>query len=165
MEKESNSSISGRDSVRVKSYGKFSLNFNSKAIFPLLCPVEEYKWMPGWRCEMIFSQTGVAEKDAIFLTKTEDGIESVETIINYDPYNLIEFLIVKGTDTVERLRIELKEMNKNVTELYWTHICTAYSDVGRERAQKSSNETFNVFLEDRKRELHYYLEHGKMIPE
>jgi hypothetical protein len=54
---------------------------------------------------MIFFQSGVAEKDAIFLTKDEDGLEAVWTLINYDPFNQVEYLIVKARDTVERFSI------------------------------------------------------------
>ena len=163
MKRESNDSITWRESMRVKCYGKFTLNFNASKIFPLLCPVEEYKWFPGWGCEMVFSQSGIAEKDAIFLTKEEDGIEAVQTVINYDPFKQVEFLIVKGRDSVERLSIFLREISKGTTELEWTTMCTAYSEIGREIAQRYNDETFKIFLEDRKRELNYYLEHHEMI--
>jgi hypothetical protein len=73
---------------------------------------------------MIFSQNDVAEKGAIFLTKDEDGLEAVWTLINYDPFNQVEYLIVKARDTVERFSIQLQEINKNMTELEWTILCT-----------------------------------------
>jgi len=30
-------------------------------VFPLLCPVLELKWAPGWMPEMVISQSGVVE--------------------------------------------------------------------------------------------------------
>jgi hypothetical protein len=32
-------------------------------VFPLLCPVLEYRWIPTWRCEQLHSESGVAEED------------------------------------------------------------------------------------------------------
>ncbi len=30
-------------------------------VFPLLCPVLEAKWVPGWEYRLIYSQSGIAE--------------------------------------------------------------------------------------------------------
>jgi hypothetical protein len=46
------------------------------------------------------------------------------TLINYDSFNQVEYLIVKARDTVERFSIRLQEINKNMTELEWTILCT-----------------------------------------
>ena len=37
-------------------------------IFPLLCPMRETEWLPGWSCSMIHSVSGVAEPGAVFET-------------------------------------------------------------------------------------------------
>lgn len=43
-------------------------------IFPLLCPVLEYDWVPGWECELVYTESGVAESGAVFRTERErDG--------------------------------------------------------------------------------------------
>lgn len=39
-----------------------------EAVFPLLCPVLEKGWLPGWDYRMIHSASGVAERGAIFET-------------------------------------------------------------------------------------------------
>jgi hypothetical protein len=46
------------------------------------------------------------------------------TLINYDPFNQVEYLIVKARDTVERFSIRLQEINQNMTGLEWTILCT-----------------------------------------
>ena len=35
-------------------------------VFPLACPVMEYKWIPGWKCELIHFPNGHAELGIIF---------------------------------------------------------------------------------------------------
>ena len=35
-------------------------------VFPLACPVMEYKWIPDWKCELIHCPNGHAELGVIF---------------------------------------------------------------------------------------------------
>jgi hypothetical protein len=142
---------------------KILLEFPLSAIFPLLCPVEEYKWFPIWSCEMVYSQSGKAEQNAVFLTHESDGTISVETIITYEPPKIIEFLIVKETHSVERLSISLNEIKNNLTELNWTSMAITYSEKGYKKEQNSNDRTCQVFLDERKKELDYYLRNHEMI--
>jgi hypothetical protein len=42
-------------------------------VFPLLCPVLEKEWLPGWDYRMIHSTSGVAERGAVFETPHPAG--------------------------------------------------------------------------------------------
>ena len=44
-------------------------------VFPLLCPVREADWIPGWRYKLIYSESGVAELGCIFATE-DAAVES-----------------------------------------------------------------------------------------
>jgi len=44
-------------------------------VFPLLCPVREADWIPGWRYTLIYSDSGVAELGCIFTTQ-DPAVES-----------------------------------------------------------------------------------------
>ena len=46
-------------------------------VFPLLCPIKEYDWIPQWRCEMIYSKSGVAELGCVFKTDFGDAYGAV----------------------------------------------------------------------------------------
>ncbi|MFC2169611.1 hypothetical protein ACFLRM_03460, partial [Acidobacteriota bacterium] len=35
-------------------------------VFPLCCPVEEYKWIPGWKCNLIHCPNDRVEQGTIF---------------------------------------------------------------------------------------------------
>ena len=37
-------------------------------VFPLLCPVREADWIDGWSCEMLHSESGLAELGCVFKT-------------------------------------------------------------------------------------------------
>src|ERR1039457_1890234 len=62
-------------------------------VFPLLCPVREADWLPGWQYRLIYSDSGVAELGCVFTTPnppastTRDGAASETTWIvsDHDP--------------------------------------------------------------------------------
>jgi hypothetical protein len=45
-----------------------------ESVFPLLCPVLERAWLPGWDCRMVHSNSGVAERGAVFETAHAKGV-------------------------------------------------------------------------------------------
>lgn len=153
----STDSVPWKQGSKVEQKERISLKFPASEIFPLLCPVEEYKWLPSWGCTMVYSQSGVAEKDAVFLTQESDGIQAVQTIITYEPSELIEFLVVKGNDTVERIGIALHEDEKGTTEMEWSSFCVAYSEKGNMKQQGFSSEALQEFLVDLGAKLTRYL--------
>lgn len=65
-----------------------------EVVFPLLCPVREGEWLEGWaeRCEVVHSDSGVAEEGCVFRTRAKDGRETVWTVTRHDPgTRVIEF--------------------------------------------------------------------------
>src|SRR5438309_9734446 len=54
-------------------------------VFPLLCPVREADWVPGWQYKMIYSKSGVAEAGCVFTTPNGDGTETTWLVTQYDP--------------------------------------------------------------------------------
>ena len=42
------------------------------AVFPLLCPVRETDWVPGWQYRMIYSLSGM-EAGCVFATPNLNG--------------------------------------------------------------------------------------------
>jgi hypothetical protein len=56
-------------------------------VFPLLCPVREAEWVPGWSYRLIFSNSCFAEEGCVFATPNDDGVETIWTITDYDARN------------------------------------------------------------------------------
>jgi hypothetical protein len=76
------------------------LHGSPEVVFPLLCPVREYEWIPHWDCTMIYSSTGVAERGCIFITHTDRGDETW-TVSRYEPPRAIEFVrVVPGVQVI-----------------------------------------------------------------
>ncbi len=60
------------------------------AIFPLLCPVREYEWIPTWECRLVHAESGVAEHGCIFTTGFGNG-EETWVCTTYRPPTAIEY--------------------------------------------------------------------------
>jgi hypothetical protein len=153
-----------KKSDRFERVGNFTLNGSSKQIFPLLCPVLEYAWLPGWSCTMYHSASGVAEKNAIFHTREKLGRKAVWTAITYEPPHFIEYLVVSGKHTVVRLSVGLKEKDAKNTLVDWRMLFTATRALSAYILKKAfSEKNFQKMMNNFEKALNYYLENGEMI--
>lgn len=85
---------------------EMALEAPPEAVFPLLCPVAERRWIPGWEAEVLHSRSGVAELDCVFLTP-EEGPARVWLVTRYEPPARIQFAQWVPGAGVVRLDIEL----------------------------------------------------------
>ena len=115
----------------VKSFSRRIAAPASK-VFPLLCPTLEYDWLPGWSCELVYSDTGVAEDNCIFTTSFIGGREGIWTVSRYEPNKAIEFVVVHPDSHVMKLNIHLEEREAGSTDAAWTYTFTALGPEGNE---------------------------------
>src|SRR5271170_7576269 len=79
-------------------------------VFPLLCPVREADWVPGWEYRLIYSKSGVAEDGCVFITPNEDGTETTWVVTDYDPASFrIAFAWVNPRLVAAQIRISLSK--------------------------------------------------------
>ena len=55
-----------------------------EAVFPLLCPVREADWIADWDPLLVVSESGVAEEDCVFVTRSEPE-NAVWYVTDYEP--------------------------------------------------------------------------------
>ena len=135
----------------------FELKAAAAQIFPLLCPVREYDWIPDWSCTMIYSDSGFAEKDAVFHTRELFGRRTVWSCIANEPPRLIEYLFVLGTSGVVRLSIRLEEIPGGSTRVTWAMRFTVARLMSRFATKVTSREGFDEMVSGRQRELEEYI--------
>jgi hypothetical protein len=127
-----------------------------QAIFPLLCPVREYEWLDGWKCEIIYSDSGIAEDNCIFQT-AYSGIMTWN-VSRYDPPQRIEFVGVIPDDVLMRLNIFLEKGGEG-TRVTWTRMFTSLSEAGH-----ASLGQWNIERDKRlNNQIEYFLRTGKML--
>ena len=130
------------------------LSFTPDIVFPLLCPVREYQWLEGWQCEMIYSDSGVAEDNCIFKTAHAGG--TFWSVSRYEPPKRIEFTTFVPNAVVTRLMLSLTPAGGG-TDLQWTRIFTGRVSWetnrwgrGIQRSMQSSRANSNTILEREK---------------
>lgn len=74
------------DSGRVVRRYTQTIEAAPDVVFPLLCPVREGEWVDGWAesCEVLHSDSGVAEEGCVFRTRAKDGRETVWAVTRHD---------------------------------------------------------------------------------
>lgn len=101
-----------------------------EAIFPLLCPVREYDWIPEWDCNLVYTESGVAEAGCIFQTDREaDGGLDTWVISHHEPNRHIAFVRMNQLRVLQ-YDIHLEPSDNDETRLVWTQVITALNEQG-----------------------------------
>ena len=132
-------------------------------VFPLLCPVREADWVPGWQYRLIYSRSGVAELGCVFTTPNPDGRETVWVVTDYDPAAFrIKFAWVWPEMVATRLEIQLRPAGGE-TEADIRYTYTSLSEAGNAEVRRCDREWFLKKMTGWEKAINYYLTTGKLI--
>jgi hypothetical protein len=94
-------------------------------VFPLLCPVREADWIPGWQAEVLHSASGVAELGCVFRTVDGDGTRRTWTVTRHEAEaGRLQFVQFIPDRAVLRLDLAL-EPRPGGCLLRWTYTVAA----------------------------------------
>ena len=131
-------------------------------VFPLLCPVLEYKWIPTWRCELLHSYSGVAEEDCVFRTDFPGAGPMTWVVTCYQPAKRIEFCCFVAEYFVMRLKLTLVPESEG-TRLTWSRRWLSLGAQGDAWLAKQNTEALDRMVELRRTELAHFLATGDML--
>ncbi len=132
-------------------------------VFPLLCPVRESEWIDGWSCRLLRSESGFAEKGAVFTTGFRAEGFSIWTVSRYEPDRAIEFVVVFPGSHVVAVGIALEPAAPAATRLTWTCAFTSLVEPNPYVAgvHQASFDQQQAFFD---RALDHFCTTGKMLP-
>lgn len=134
-----------------------------ETVFPLLCPVREVEWVAGWQPKEVYSESGVAERDCIFVTPGEPG-DSVWVISRYQPHSFqIEFVKVTPGFTVGRIEISLWQNAEGGSDAEITYSYTALSREGESFVNDFTAAHYQHFMREWENELNHFLKTGAKL--
>ena len=140
-----------------------SINSSPDKVFPLLCPVREKEWVDGWDPELVITNSGIAEKDSIFITRNGEE-KSFWIITTHDPLNYeIEMYIVSPGITIGKLEIKLHKDGDDKTKANISYSYTSLSSEGDEFVKNYTEEKYINFMKVWEEEMNHYLLTGKKI--
>ena len=135
---------------------------SAEKVFPLLCPVNEAKWLEGWNPFLVLSNSGVAELDCVFITPSAHH-NAIWTIIEHDPKNFhVAFLKVTPEHTVGRITIKLTPTPRGCLADV-TYSYTAIGDDGVKFISEFTAQHYQEFMKSWEHTLNHYLTTGKML--
>ncbi len=136
-----------------------------EAVFPLLCPVLEYAWLPGWRCGLLRSTSGVAELECVFQTGESPEDRMTWVVSRYEPPRRIEFTCFNpGSALIMRLGIELQPIAGRSTSLRWRRHWIATAAAGADAIDRIDLSAEGDRIAWLGRMLDHYLRTGGMPP-
>lgn len=133
-------------------------------VFPLLCPVREADWVPGWQYRLIYSQSGVAEAGCVFITPNEDGSETTWVVTEYDPTGFrIAFVWVNPDLVAAQIRIRLERNSDGHTSAHIHYTYTGLSAEGNREVDRYDQNWFRHKMQSWETAMNHYLRTGSCI--
>jgi hypothetical protein len=133
-----------------------------ETVFPLLCPVREADWVPGWQYRLIYSQSGFAEEGCVFITE-ENGREITWIVTEYNPTALrIAFAWVSPGMLATHIQISLEPSAAN-TKARIRYTYTGLSPEGNRDVERFNETWFREKMQGWEAAINHYLRTGKRI--
>ncbi len=150
------------DRARVHFRATQHVDAEPQAIFPLLCPVREFDWIPVWDCEIVYTESGVAEEGCVFQTESGDAGTDTWVISHHQPPERISFIRVNRLRAI-RYDITLEPGDDGSTTLRWEQEITALNEEGDRHVAAQRQEEFAATIAEAERMLAHYLETGEAL--
>ncbi len=133
-------------------------------VFPLLCPVREADWLPGWKYTLIYSESGVAEAGCVFSTPNDAGPETIWMTTHYNPAAFtIAYAWVQPGMIATQLRISLSPAPGNKTRAHIHFLYTGLSPAGNAVLDRYTTEWFRSKMRNWETAINYFLRNGTLI--
>lgn len=157
-----------KHSVRVEI--NQTINAPVQEVFPLACPVMEYKWIPGWKCELVHCPNGHVELGTIFNEIASAPIltgtiaqKTTWTAVLYEPdrYRVHYQLDNQISTSLYKIEFEADASGKTKSRLEITY--SPLNEKGIRNMEKGGENKLNLMVSYLSLMLKHYCEEGKMI--
>ena len=135
-------------------------------IFPLLCPVEELKWIDNWQYQLVCTDSGVNENNCIFKEDMSGAIlfDSPVTIMwittLHDPDSRIQFVLICSEMAVIKFDIELRDQGNGISSIQFKFTYTPLKEDAVDETTEGKLMTILIFLAT---SLKHYCETGELL--
>ncbi|WP_297091519.1 hypothetical protein [uncultured Draconibacterium sp.] len=140
-----------------------TINGTLAEIMPLYCPVRELDWCENWNPKAVYSQSGLVEKDCIFITP--DGDTDIVWMVNdYNPEaGHVEMMYHVPGVLITKLEIQATAVNPSCTQVKLTYSKTALSEKGDKALAAFTQKEYTVMMDSWEKAMNHYLASGEML--
>ena len=138
-------------------------------VFPLLCPVREADWIPGWQHRLIYSDSGIAELGCVFTTPNPPASgsavpETTWIVTEYDPAAFrIAFVWINPGMVITEIRIRLVSVGNGTTRSNIRYRYTSLSPDGNRELTAYDQKWFEAKMKNWERMINHYLQTGERV--
>lgn len=133
-------------------------------VFPLLCPVREAEWVPGWKYQLLHSESGFAEPGCVFTTPNDNGVDSIWICTHHHPQKFeVAYTWVWPQMIATRLTIHLSATGEGSTRAKIRYEYTALSEAGAREVERFDNKWFESKMKRWEAAIDHYLKTGKCL--
>ena len=158
-----------RNTMKIKKPNRVSRTYEQtifgtiQDIMPLYCPVRELDWCENWQPEVVYSYSGLVEKDCIFTTKHgEEDIVWIVTDYDVEAGRVEMFYHVPGV-LVTKLEIQVTPITEKRTKAVLTYSKTSLSDVGDQALEEFTKESYDTMMDSWEKAMNHYIQTGEML--
>ena len=143
--------------LRVRHEYTQRLRGTPKEILPALCPVREVDWVDGWDPLVVYSTSGVAEQDCVFVTESENKKTFWFVTIHDKEENFVEMVNITPGYMAKRLQISLKESDE-ITLAEVVYVITSLGPLGDNYIANMTDVAYAEWMSEWERDLNAYLD-------
>ncbi len=138
-------------------------------VFPLACPVEEYKWIDGWQCNLVYSESGKVEKGCIFTESMSapflgytKGSTTWFTALYDRNHHRVHFILITPI-SVAQYEIHMEAASADTTRAKLDLTVTGTTQQGNAFVEADAKDKTQAMLAGLARMLKHYCESGEML--
>jgi len=140
-------------------------------VFPLACPVEEYKWIPGWKCDLVHCPHERVEQGTVFdeyssapFLLGKAWAKSTWTAVLHEPDQHRVHYAIENAASQSLYKIELADDGSGGTQARLDFRYTANAPLGRKVIRNRGQAKINLMLQLLATMLRHYCETGELVP-
>lgn len=128
--------------------------------FPLFCPKREYEWIENWKCEILFSESGYAESNCVFVNSATND---TWIVTRYEPENCVFEAAIFASHLIIKVDLSLVDNGDGTSSVKGKCTATATDRIGNWFIGKSASDRLKGRLKKLFSQLAHYLTTGEML--
>ena len=142
-----------------------TINAAPARVHSLICPVKEAEWLDGWDYDLIFSNSGSAEKGCVFISRSSGEKDTIWLITQRDDA-ACETVFARTTpdSRVAEVTVRIEDDGEQTSRVHINYTITALTEEGNRFIENFTEENFVNDMKFWEATMNHYLETGKALP-
>ena len=162
--------MAGFEAKTARSVFPVGIKAPVEKVFPLCCPVEEYKWIPSWKCDLVYCPNDKIELGTVFREISSAPFllgnfrgKTTWTAVLHDRarFKLHFRLDNEKSSSLYKIELENDGNGETLGRLDFTY--TATNKNGNKLVERNMEEKLHIMLSIINAMLEYYCETGEMM--